>query len=127
MVTWKKYPKSEKMYRDAKKVFAMGVGSQVQSFARPHPLYIAKAKGSRVYDEDGNEFIDFLLNYGPNILGHSPAVLNRAIRAQLEKGYAFGEPHRLQVIALLLLRKLGHLGFDLRREREHVQACLLAV
>ncbi|MFH0965992.1 MAG: aspartate aminotransferase family protein [Planctomycetota bacterium] len=94
---WRTYPKSKKMYEAAKKVFAMGVGSQVQSFARPHPLYIAKAKGSRIYDEDGNAYIDFLLNYGPNILGHSPAKLNRAIAAQLEKGCAFGEPHRLQV------------------------------
>ena len=94
---WKEYPISSKMYDEAKKTFAMGVGSQVQSFARPHPLYMTHGKGSRLYDVDGNEFIDYLLNYGPNILGHSPKVLTDALCDQLQKGTGFGEPHPLQV------------------------------
>ena len=81
----------------------MGVGSQVQSFGRPHPLYMARGKGSRLYDVDGNEFIDYLLNYGPNILGHSPKPLNAALQRQLAKGYGFGEPHSLQVEVSRLL------------------------
>ncbi|HZR31333.1 MAG TPA: aspartate aminotransferase family protein [Terriglobales bacterium] len=100
---WKEYPKSRQMYEDAKRVFAMGVGSQVQSFSRPHPLYMTHGKGSKLYDVDGNEFIDYLLNYGPLILGHSPKVLNDAVRAQLDKGTAFGEPHPLQIEAARLL------------------------
>jgi glutamate-1-semialdehyde 2,1-aminomutase len=100
---WKEYPKSRQMYKDAQKVFAMGVGSQVQSFGRPHPLYMARGKGSRLYDVDGNEFIDYLLNYGPNILGHSPKPLNAALQRQLAKGYGFGEPHSLQVEVSRLL------------------------
>ena len=106
MAKWKTYPKSAKMYRDAKRVFAMGVGSQVQSFALPHPLYITRAKGSKVYDEDGNEFIDYLLNYGPNILGHAPAKLGRALKAQIDRGYGFGEPHHLQVELAKKLKKI---------------------
>ena len=94
---FKEYPKSQKMYEEAKKIFAMGVGSQVQSFARPHPLYMTHGLGSKLYDVDGNEFIDYLLNYGPLILGHSPKVLNDAVKSQLDKGTAFGEPHPLQV------------------------------
>ena len=94
---WKEYPESKKMYEDAQKVFAMGVGSQVQSFGRPHPLYMTHGQGSKVYDIDGNEYIDYLLNYGPLLLGHCPKVLNEAIREQLDKGTAFGEPHSLQV------------------------------
>jgi glutamate-1-semialdehyde 2,1-aminomutase len=100
---WKEYPKSQQMYEDAKKVFAMGVGSQVQSFGRPHPLYMARGQGSRLYDVDGNEFIDYLLNYGPNILGHSPKLLNAALKQQLARGYGFGEPHSLQVEVSRLL------------------------
>jgi Glutamate-1-semialdehyde aminotransferase len=101
---WKEYPKSKKMYEDAQKIFAMGVGSQVQSASKPHPIYISHAKGSKLYDVDGNEFIDYLLNYGPNILGHSPEVLNNAIKDQLEKGTGFGEPHLLQIeLAKLLI------------------------
>jgi glutamate-1-semialdehyde 2,1-aminomutase len=94
---WKKYPKSEKMYESAKDIFAMGVGSQVQSFSRPHPIYMTHGKGSKLYDVDGNEYIDYLLNYGPNILGHSSEVLKKAVIDQLDKGTAYGEPHPLQV------------------------------
>ena len=100
---WKEYPKSGKMYKEAQKIFAMGVGSQVQSFSRPHPLYMTRGKGSKLYDVDGNEFIDYLLNYGPNILGHAPAVLNAAIREQMAKGTGFGEPHPLQLEVSRLL------------------------
>lgn len=103
MWSWKEYPKSQAMYEDAKSVFAMGVGSQVQSFSRPHPLYMTHGHGSRLFDVDGNEFIDYLLNYGPLILGHSPKVLHDAVRDQLEKGSAFGEPHPLQVEVSRLL------------------------
>lgn len=94
---WKEYPKSKEMYEKAKKFFAMGVGSQVQSFSKPHPIYITHGKGSKIYDIDGNEYIDYLLNYGPNILGHASEVLNDAIKDQLEKGTGFGEPHPLQL------------------------------
>lgn len=101
---WKEYPKSENMYEEAQRIFAMGVGSQVQSFARPHPLYISHGNGSKIYDVDGNEFIDYLLNYGPLILGHCPKVLNETIKSQLEKGSGFGEPHSLQLdVARLLI------------------------
>src|SRR5437868_10145891 len=103
MSNWKEYPKSKQMYEEAQKVFAMGVGSQVQSFGRPHPLYMTHGKGSKLYDVDGNEFIDFLLNYGPLILGHCPKGLHDAVRDQLDKGTAFGEPHPLQVETARLL------------------------
>jgi glutamate-1-semialdehyde 2,1-aminomutase len=91
------------MYEDAQTVFAMGVGSQVQSFARPYPLYMTHGRGSKLYDVDGNEFIDYLLNYGLLILGHSPEILNDAVKSQLVKGTAFGEPHPLQVEVSKLL------------------------
>lgn len=103
MWNWKEYPKSCQMYEEAKQVFAMGVGSQVQSFSRPHPLYMTHGAGSKLYDLDGNEFIDYLLNYGPLILGHCPKVLHDSIRSQLDQGTAFGEPHPLQVEAARLL------------------------
>jgi len=100
---FRKYPKSKAMYEDACNCFAMGVGSQVQSFARPHPLYMTHGRGSKLYDLDENEYIDYLLNYGPLILGHSPKTLNDAVKSQLDKGSAFGEPHPLQVEVSRLL------------------------
>ncbi len=95
--TWKAYPKSKEMYEDALGYFAMGVGSQVQSFSQPHPIYMSHGKGSRLWDVDGNEYIDYLLNYGPNILGHSPEVLDQAIKRQVDLGCGFGEPHQGQL------------------------------
>ena len=103
MGNWKEYPQSRKMYENAQEVFAMGVGSQVQSFGRPHPLYMTHGRGSRLYDVDGNEFTDYLLNYGPLILGHCPQALHDAVREQLDKGTAFGEPHPLQIEVSKLL------------------------
>jgi len=101
---FKEYPRSKALYEQACDIFAMGVGSQVQSFGRPHPLYMTHGKGSKLYDVDGNEFIDYLLNYGPLILGHSPASLNDAVSKQMSKGTAFGEPHELQLeVARLLI------------------------
>ena len=94
---WKSYPKSKHIYENAKRTFAMGVGSQVQSFSQPHPIYMSSGKGSRLVDVDGNEYIDYLLNYGPNILGHAPPALNEAVAEQAARGAGFGEPHELQV------------------------------
>jgi len=104
---WKNYPKSEEMYKKAGQIFAMGVGSQVQTASKPCPIYMTHGEGSRLYDVDGNEYIDYLLNYGPNILGHAPEVLNSAIAAQLDKGTGFGEPHPLQLeLSQLLIDKI---------------------
>ncbi len=100
---FKEYPRSKAIYEDACTVLAMGVGSQVQSFGRPHPLYMNRGCGSKLYDVDGNEYIDYLLNYGPLVLGHCPEAINSAVRTQLEKGTAFGEPHPLQVEVSKLL------------------------
>lgn len=101
---FKEYPKSRVLYEKACDIFAMGVGSQVQSFGLPHPLYMSHGVGSKVYDVDGNEFTDYLLNYGPLILGHAPASLNKAVNEQMSKGTAFGEPHELQLeVAQLLI------------------------
>ncbi|MGC8977579.1 MAG: aspartate aminotransferase family protein [Candidatus Ratteibacteria bacterium] len=97
MYNFKKYPNSEKIYEEAKEIFAMGVGSQVQSFRKPHPIYMVRGERSKIYDVDGNEYIDYLLNYGPLILGHSPEEVYKAVKEQLKKGMGFGEPHLLQI------------------------------
>ena len=103
---WKEYPKSKAMYEEAQKVFAMGVGSQVQTASKPHPLYISHGSGSKLFDVDGNEYIDYLLNYGPSILGHAPEVLNKAVKDQLDRGAGFGEPHPLQLEVSNLLNDI---------------------
>jgi glutamate-1-semialdehyde 2,1-aminomutase len=85
-------PKSKKMWEDAKEAIPSGVGSSVRYF-EPYPFFIDRAEGSRVWDVDGNEYIDFIMGYGINIAGHAhPAIVN-AVKEQIEKGSAYTMPH----------------------------------
>lgn len=90
--------RSEAVYEEAKKILPSGASSNVRIYRHePFPVIFKHGKGSRVWDVDGNEYIDYLLAYGPLILGHShPAVIN-AIREQIQKGTMFGTTTELEV------------------------------
>ncbi len=76
-----------------------GVNSPVRAFKAVggSPLFIRKAKGSRIYDVDGNEYIDYVLSWGPMILGHSHPSVVKALKSAIEKGTSFGAPTPLEV------------------------------
>src|SRR6202023_2566820 len=76
-----------------------GVDSPVRAYrAVPGvPPHIVRAEGARVFDADGNDFIDFVLAYGPHILGHQPPRVVAAVRDQLELGIAYGHTVELEV------------------------------
>ena len=85
--------KSRELFNEAKKLFVGGVASSLHKSAyEEHPLYIERGKGSKVYDVDGNEYIDYLAGYGPMILGYSHPAVNQAVIEQLEKGALFASP-----------------------------------
>lgn len=88
--------KSQKLFERAKKVLVGGVNSPVRAM-KPYPFFAAKAKGCRLYDVDGNDYIDYCLAYGPLILGHAHPAIVRAVNAQLEKGSAYGIPTELEI------------------------------
>lgn len=88
--------KSEALYRRAKKVLPSGV-SYILRFIDPHPFYTAYARGSKVFDVDGNEYVDFWMGHHALILGHSPPVVVKEVRRQLAKGTHFGTSHELEV------------------------------
>jgi glutamate-1-semialdehyde 2,1-aminomutase (EC 5.4.3.8) len=71
-----------------------GVNSPVRAFGAVggYPLFIEKGKGSRIYDVDGNAYIDYVLSWGPLILGHSRREVIAAIKQAAEKGASFGAP-----------------------------------
>lgn len=69
------------------------------------PVYIERAEGCRMWDVDGNEYVDFPLALGPIILGHKDPDVDAAVRAQLDKGTIFSLPHRLEVEVSELLAK----------------------
>jgi len=83
----------------AERVLPGGVDSPVRAYrAVPGvPPHIVAAEGAHVVDADGNEFIDYVLAYGPHILGHQPPRVVAAIRAQLDRGIAYGHTVELEV------------------------------
>lgn len=103
----KNHTNSKRLFRKAAKIIPGGVNSPVRAFRAVggNPLFIEKAKGSRIYDADGNAYIDYVLSWGPMILGHAfPRVVN-ALKKAAEKGTSYGAPTALEVeLAGLVLK-----------------------
>lgn len=86
------FKKSEKLYKKGLTNLVGSVNSPVRAFASVggNPLFIKKAKGSTITDVDGNKYVDFVLSYGPMILGHRHKKVQKAITKALKNGYSFG-------------------------------------
>ncbi|WP_447975130.1 glutamate-1-semialdehyde 2,1-aminomutase [Nitrospira sp. Kam-Ns4a] len=91
--------KSEQLFAEAQRYIPGGVNSPVRAFQSVggRPLFIKRAKGSRLYDVDGNRFIDYVLSWGPMILGHAPAPVVRAVARAAAQGTSYGAPTELEV------------------------------
>jgi len=88
--------KSSLLFEKAKKLMPGGVNSPVRAF-KPYPFFTSHAKGSYIYDIDGNKYIDYCLAYGPLLLGHAhPKIINN-VRNQLDNGTIFGTPTQVEV------------------------------
>ena len=88
--------RSKELFEKAKRFIPGGVNSPVRAFS-PYPFFTKYAKGSRIVDVDGKEYIDYCMGYGPLILGHSPEPVVEAVREQLEKGTLYGTPTEQEV------------------------------
>ncbi|MDI6859095.1 MAG: glutamate-1-semialdehyde 2,1-aminomutase [Methanocellales archaeon] len=82
---------SEEFFNEAKSLLPGGVSSPVRAI-KPYPFYTASASGSKIFDVDGNEYIDYCMAYGPLILGHNHPAVKMAIVHQLDKGWIYGTP-----------------------------------
>ena len=87
-----KLDKSIELYQRGKKHLVGAVNSPVRAFKSVGgiPIFIREAKGSKIKDVDGNEYIDFVLSYGPMILGHRNSSVESSIKKYLKRGYSFG-------------------------------------
>lgn len=85
---------SERLFHEAREIIAGGVNSPVRAFraVQSLPRFIDHASGSKIYDADGNEYIDYVLSWGPMILGHSHPRVIEAIRMAAERGTSYGAP-----------------------------------
>jgi len=91
--------KSCAFFERAAKVMPGGVNSPVRAFKAVggNPLFINRAEGSRIYDADGNEYIDYVSSWGPLILGHNNAAIREAVIKAAQKGMSFGAPTEAEV------------------------------
>jgi glutamate-1-semialdehyde 2,1-aminomutase len=90
---------SSKLFRAAKEVIPGGVNSPVRAFKSVDgdPFFVQRARGSRIWDVDGNELIDYIGTWGPAILGHAPSAVIDAVSHAAKEGLSFGIPNRHEV------------------------------
>ncbi len=89
---------SEELFSKAKTLFPGGVNSPVRAFKSVDgvPLFMKKGDGPKIWDEDGNEFVDFCCSWGPLILGHNNPYVRESITEALANGSSFGAPTKLE-------------------------------
>ncbi len=100
-----KTPLSENLFKRSKEVMPGGVSHNVHYFP-PYPFYLKKAKGSKIWDVDGNEYVDLWMGHYTHILGHHPDVIVEAIERQTKEGIHWGIVFEKQVEWAELIRDL---------------------
>jgi len=100
--------KSKQLFEEAKKYIPGGVNSPVRAFKSVggDPLFIMRGEGSRFWDVDGNEFIDYIGSWGPHLFGHSPPFIIDALKAAIDNGTSFGAPTEMEVEMAKLIAEL---------------------
>lgn len=95
----RKNEKSLKIYEEATKYIPGGVNSPVRAFKSVglDPVFIDRAEGCKIYDVDGNEYIDYICSWGPLMLGHSPKEIVDGIEEIVKKGTSYGVPTAIEV------------------------------
>lgn len=93
------YTRSSQLFNQAKQIIPGGVNSPVRAFKSvgADPLFIKRAAGSRITDEDGNSFIDYVGSWGPMILGHCHPQVVAVVKECMENGSSFGAPTELEI------------------------------
>ena len=89
--------KSRKLYERSMNSLAGGVGSSVRMSEQPVPLFFERGKGSHLYDVDGNDYIDYVLGQGPDVLGHSPDFLLNAVALGMQDAQILSAQHEKEI------------------------------
>jgi glutamate-1-semialdehyde 2,1-aminomutase len=120
---------SEKLFAEALKYIPGGVNSPVRAFRAVggHPFFVNKASGSKIWDVDGNELIDYVLTWGPAILGHAHPKIIAAVKAAADHGTSFGIPNPLEVTMAKLICELVPSVQKVRMTSSGTEACMSAI
>jgi glutamate-1-semialdehyde 2,1-aminomutase len=100
--------KSKQLFAEAKKYIPGGVNSPVRAFKSVggDPLFISKGEGSRFWDVDGNEYIEYIGSWGPHLFGHNPPFIKEALLNALDMGTSFGAPTKLEIKMAKIITEL---------------------
>jgi glutamate-1-semialdehyde 2,1-aminomutase len=123
------YQRSSALFHEAQKVIPGGVNSPVRAFKAVGgtPIFVAKAKGAYLYDEDGNQLIDYIASWGPMILGHAFEPVIHAVTEKAKMGTSFGMPTALETeIAALAVKMVPNID-QIRFVNSGTEACMSAV
>jgi glutamate-1-semialdehyde 2,1-aminomutase len=102
----REYPQSRALHERACRSLAGGVSSEFRRFNAPHPLVYTRGRGSRIWDADGNEYLDFTLSQGPLILGHSHPHVIETVQRVSSEGQIFAGQHLLEIELAETLQRL---------------------
>lgn len=123
------YQRSSALFQEAKKYIPGGVNSPVRAFKSVGgtPIFMQKALGAYLFDEDGKSYIDYINSWGPMILGHTHPMVLEAVTQQLKKGFSYGTPTELETeIAKLIVENVPNID-KIRMVNSGTEACMSAV
>ena len=120
---------SDALFAEALQYIPGGVNSPVRAFRAVggKPFFVNKAKGCRVWDVDGNEYIDYVGTWGPAILGHAHPKIITAIKAAADHGTSFGIPNPFEVTMAKLICSLVPSVQKVRMTNSGTEACMSAI
>jgi glutamate-1-semialdehyde 2,1-aminomutase len=120
---------SEALFAEALKYIPGGVNSPVRAFRAVggQPFFVNKAKGARVWDVDGNEYIDYVCTWGPAILGHAHPRIIKAVKRAAEHGTSFGIPNPCEVTMAKLICSTVPSVEKVRMTNSGTEACMSAI
>ncbi|MDT0540658.1 glutamate-1-semialdehyde 2,1-aminomutase [Croceitalea sp. P059] len=124
-----RYQRSSALFSEAKKYIPGGVNSPVRAFKAVggDPIFIKEAKGAYLYDEDDNQYIDFIASWGPLILGHAHEPVLNAVIEKAKKGTSFGIPTAIETeLAKLAVSMVPNID-KIRFVNSGTEACMSAV
>ena len=120
---------SNKLFEEAKQHIPGGVNSPVRAFKSVggSPIFIKRAEGTYLYDEDDNKFIDCISSWGPMIIGHAHPKITAAIQEQVTKGTSYGAPTELETKMAKLIKTMVPNVDLLRMVNSGTEACMSAI
>ena len=123
------YPQSQVLFERSKRIIPGGVNSPVRAFSSVggSPVFIQSAKGSRLVDADGRDYVDFINSWGPMILGHQFDPVIHAVQNQLSTGVSYGCPTEAEYTMASLITEMAPWVDQVRLTSSGTEACMSAL